>query len=91
MDSPKLGTDVLYTLNEGDIETIRQLVPRINSAAGQNLNQPTAGEQYPAKVVRCWPNSSAANLKVFLDGGATAELWATSRVEGTGPGTWQRP
>ncbi len=89
MDSPKLGTDVLYTLNEGDIETIRQLVPRISSAAGPALNQPSAGEQYPAKIVRCFLGSAAVNLRVFLDGGATAELWATSRVEGTEPGSWQ--
>ena len=80
---------VLYTLNEADVEQIRQLVPRVNSAAQQNLNEPNAGDQYTAVVVRCWPTSSAVNLKVLLDGGSGAELWATSRTVGTGPGTWQ--
>lgn len=81
-----LGQTVHYTLTEHDVAAISVLVPSINQAAGQNLNTPRPGDVYPAMVVRDW--GAAVNLQVFLDGAAC--YWATSRVEGTEPGTWQR-
>jgi hypothetical protein len=45
-------------------------------------NQVTAGDVYPAMIVRVWGDTpeSAVNLQVHLDGNDT--YWATSRVVG---------
>jgi hypothetical protein len=79
---------VRYTLNEHDVQRADQLVPRLNASAEQNLNKPHVGDEYPALILRDFGGS--ANLKVFLDGGAGAELWVTSRAEGAGEGKWVR-
>lgn len=52
-------------------------------------NRATAGDQYPAVIVRTWHDGSAVNLQVHLDGNDC--YWATSRDEGTGPGMWAWP
>lgn len=83
-----LAETVLYTLNGDDVYAIDQLVPKLNSAAGANLNPPQVGHQYPALVVRDFGGS--VNLKVQLDGGADAVYWATSRVEGDELGQWRK-
>lgn len=51
-------------------------------------NHVEAGQTYPALVVRT-SRSSLVNLQVFLDGNDV--YWATSRAEGTEPGTWCWP
>lgn len=51
-------------------------------------NHATAGDTYPAVVVRTF-GGPAANLKVMLDG--TDDYWATSRSEGDQPGNWTWP
>lgn len=84
----QLGRIVFYTLTDQDVAAIEQSVPRINSTAGANLNPVSAGLEYPALVVR--DSGGSVNLKVQLDGGADAVYWATSRVEGTEQGQWQR-
>jgi len=73
---PRLGDIVLYTLSGRDVA----------QAVTQPGNLAAAGQTYPALVVRVWPNG-LAQLRVFLDGPG-AELWATSRPEGDGPGQW---
>lgn len=51
-------------------------------------NNAEEGQVYPAVAVRVW-DPSMANLSVALDG--TDTYWATSRHEGTEPGTWAWP
>lgn len=82
----RLSQWVLYTLSEHDVRRADQLVPRLNSAAEQNLNKPQPGDVCPAIVLRDFGGS--VNLRVYLDGGAGAELWVTSRAEGEGEGKW---
>jgi len=53
-------------------------------------NHAEAGQTYPAVVVRVFdPSVTTSNLQVLLDGNDT--YWATSRLEGEGPGTWAWP
>jgi hypothetical protein len=40
-------------------------------------------------VVRVWDGNGPVNLQVFLDG--DCQHWATSRVQGHGPGEWTHP
>lgn len=51
-------------------------------------NNAEAGQVYPAVSVRVW-TPGMANLQVLLDGNDV--YWATSRHEGTEPGTWAWP
>jgi hypothetical protein len=51
-------------------------------------NDAQAGQVYPAVSVRVW-SPGMANLQVMLDGNDV--YWATSRHEGTEPGTWAWP
>lgn len=51
-------------------------------------NSAEAGQVYPAVSVRVW-TPGMANLQVLLDGNDV--YWATSRHEGTEPGTWAWP
>lgn len=51
-------------------------------------NEVEAGQVYPAVAVRIW-STGCANFQVSLDGNDT--YWATSRTEGTQPGTWAWP
>jgi hypothetical protein len=51
-------------------------------------NNAEAGQVYPAVSVRVW-SPGMANLQVLLDGNDV--YWATSRHEGTEPGTWAWP
>lgn len=86
MQKPSLGRKVLYKLTAQDCRWIDQHVP----SAGRN--PVSAGQQYPAEVVAVFsPESTTANLKVFLDGGPGAEFWSTSRSEGEEPGYWSWP
>lgn len=84
---PTVGRHVLYTLSGHDADTIT--VAR--KAAGPHLvqgNSVDEGQVYPATVVRTF-GGDHVNLQVMLDG--TDVYWATSRAEGTGPGTWSWP
>jgi len=53
-------------------------------------NEAREGDACAAVVVRVFhPSVSTANLQVLLDG--NDHYWATSRMEGDGPGHWQWP
>jgi hypothetical protein len=53
-------------------------------------NTVSAGYVFPMTVVRVWDKASGCiNGQVLLDGNDT--YWATSRHEGTEPGTWAWP
>lgn len=85
---PTPGRVVHYTLSEDDARVITH---RRETVHGVHGNFVQAGQVYPATVVRVFeanPNG-ACNLQVQLDG--TDTHWATSRPEGTEPGTWAWP
>lgn len=95
MQKPTIGRIVHYTLSEHDAEQINRrradfaaASPANTSFVGHVGNHASAGDAYPAMVVRTF-GGSAANLQVFLDGNDA--YWATSRTEGTEPGTWAWP
>ncbi|KKZ68948.1 hypothetical protein [Streptomyces showdoensis] len=85
-NTSRLGQIVHYKLSEHDVQQANQLVAPLNAAGWQNLNKPHPGDVCPAMILRDFGTS--ANLKVFLDGGQGAELWATSCPEGDGEGNW---
>lgn len=80
---PSIGRIVVYVLTEEDARAIGALSGR--------KNHPSAGEEYPALIVRTWgvEPTSAVQLQVFYDGDGS--YWATSRVQGDQPGTWHQP
>jgi hypothetical protein len=83
--TPTIGRIVHYTLSEYDATSIEQMPGR------PNRNPVAAGQTYPAVIVRIFGDNpgSHVNLQVFLDGDCS--YWATSRKEGTEPGTWAWP
>ena len=87
MHQPTIGRIVHYTLTEQDAA---QIANDRASAVDRTLrhNPVSPGQTYPAVVVRTF-GGPAVNLQVFLDG--TDTYWATSRVEGDGPGQWIWP
>lgn len=76
------GDFVFYTLTADDAERIR-LDRESRSITGNPLS---AGQTYPALIVRKW-SESCANLQLFLDG--PDQAWVTSRVYGTDNGTFR--
>lgn len=89
---PAIGQTVFYTLSSVDAEHINRRRTDFTTSAsagtgfvGHIGNLASAGQQYPATVVRTF-GGTAANLQVHLDG--TDVLWATSRSEGDGDGLW---
>lgn len=62
--------------------------PGANGHQAHFGNSASAGQQYPALVVRCF-GGDAVNLKVELDGSDT--YWATSATPGNGDGHWVWP
>jgi hypothetical protein len=81
---PTIGRIVHYTLSQQDADAI-------NAQRGPlGGNHASEGDTYPAMVVRVFhPETSTANLQVFLDG--PDSYWATSRTEGEGPFYWAWP
>ncbi|MDN4644936.1 hypothetical protein [Arthrobacter sp. PsM3] len=100
--APTIGRIVHYTLTEQEAAHVnkrRADAKNLNGAgvtlASQELgpqihigNSASAGDVFPAIIVRVWPQSSV-QLQVFLDGNDT--LWVTSRTEGSGDGRWSWP
>lgn len=99
-----VGRTVQYTLSEDDAGQInrrrtdgKSIAERIKAAiwplgAQAHIgNQAEAGQVYPMVVVRTWGDApgSSVNGQVMLDGNDV--FWATSRTEGTQPGTWAWP
>lgn len=96
--TPTIGRIVHYTLTNEDAEAINRRRSDFDRKNAGNTgyvahvgNYAQAGEAYPAMVVRMFGNASGdlVNLQVHLDGNDT--YWATSRPEGTEPGTWAWP
>lgn len=83
--TPTLGRIVLYTL--GDSEAA-ELVKKYGDQIGRTLNQPRAGQAYPAMIVAVF-SDTCVNLRVQLDGEPT--YWATSRTLGEGEWRWAWP
>ncbi|MCI3271386.1 hypothetical protein [Streptomyces cylindrosporus] len=101
---PTIGRIVHYTLSQQDADAInkRRADAHNLNAAGVTLasqalgpqihvgNHAFEGDVYPAMVVRIFhPETTTANLQVFLDGNDT--YWATSRTLGDGPSHWAWP
>lgn len=94
---PTVGRIVLYRVSATDAETINQrradakahMHRHRTDATGVVVhvgNEVTAGEIYPAMIVRVW-GYEMVNLKVELDG--SDAYWATSRHIGDEPGQWR--
>jgi hypothetical protein len=90
MATPTLGQVVHYQLGDTDVNLIIKRRVDLKAAGGGVVGNPvSAGEPYPATVVQVFGDDPYVNLQVHLDGYDT--YWATSRREGTGPGTWCWP
>jgi hypothetical protein len=99
MPQPTIGRTVLYQVTEYDANDInRRRKDWHQSKGAQNRagvvghvgNHVEAGDVFPAVIVRVWNEATVTcNLRVLLDG--TDVYWATSRAEGTQPGTWAWP
>ncbi|MEU7400700.1 hypothetical protein [Streptomyces sp. NPDC044948] len=85
---PSPGRTVMYQLSGDDAQQITH--QRVQT--GITGNYVEAGQIYPAVVVRVWSGNvdAACNLRVLLDG-QDPPLWATSRIQGSDPGTWSWP
>ncbi len=70
------------------IETETPILGWPTGAQAHIGNDAQAGQVYPAVSVRVW-SPGMANLQVLLDGNDV--YWATSRHEGSEPGTWAWP
>lgn len=89
MTQVSLGRVVHYRLSAGDVKAIDEQYPIGDPIVHRNAVR--EGQLCAADVVAVFTPSEAntANLKVKLDGNVT--YWATSRIEGTEPGTWMWP
>jgi hypothetical protein len=81
---PTPGRIVHYRLTDADANLITQ-----NRTGVVTGNDAREGDYYPAMVVRRFGDNPYINLQVFLDG--PDSYWATSRGEGSEPGTWTWP
>ena len=63
--------------------------PGRSGHVGHFGNPASEGDVCAAVVVAVFGNGEHVNLKVLLDG--NDDHWATSRPEGTSPGTWAWP
>ncbi|MCX4993862.1 hypothetical protein [Streptomyces longwoodensis] len=96
---PSIGRIVHYKVTAQDAEQINRCRKDFHESrsadqrtgfAGHVGNRVEEGDVFPAMIVRVWHESTVTvNAQVFLDG--TDVLWATSRAEGTEPGTWAWP
>jgi hypothetical protein len=80
-----------FTRKIGEETAHQPVLPGERGRTGHVLhagNQVTEGDVCAATVVRVW-GGMTVNLQVHLDGNDT--YWATSRVEGDKPGTWEVP
>lgn len=99
-----IGRIVHYVLTQEDADQINRrrtngasIAARIQDgkwplgAQAHIGNTVTAGEVVPAMAVGIFSvgDDPPVNLQAFLDGNDT--YWATSRHEGTAPGTWHWP
>lgn len=85
---PTIGRIVHYTLSEQDVLRVHSNRSVAHYPAS---NGASAGQAYPAVIVRVWGDTPEAlvNLQVLLDGPDT--LWVTSVAEGDGAGKYAWP
>lgn len=81
--APTPGRIVLYRLSADDAAWIN-----VQRGAPSEGNLHAEGIELPFLIVRVWGDGSV-NGQVILDSQRT--FWATSRHQGTGPGTWSWP
>lgn len=96
---PSIGRIVHYTLSADDADQINRrradFDERRSASAragfvGHVGNRAAQGDRFPALIVRVWDEPQVTvNAQVFLDGNDV--FWATSRAEGSAPGTWAWP
>ncbi|MFI1371356.1 hypothetical protein ACH4UY_05000 [Streptomyces longwoodensis] len=96
---PSIGRIVHYKVTAHDAEQINRRRKDFHESrsadehtgfVGHVGNGVAEGDVFPAMIVRVWAESTVTvNAQVFLDGNDT--YWATSRAEGTEPGTWAWP
>lgn len=86
--TPTVGSHVFYKIAEADLPLIDERAPQHKPGAASVYlrNHVRAGQVYPAQVVAVFGSGTTANLMVQLDG--YGQFWATSRVEGSGPGQY---
>ena len=90
---PTVGRIVHYRLSEADVLAINHQ----RQAQGTSGNPVTAGDVFPAVIVRNWfatdtpptNEQQACQLQVFLDG--PLPLWVTSRQQGSDPANDKLP
>lgn len=100
--TPTIGRIVHYRLTADDAEMINRRRSDFDAERAREVrpgyvghigNRVAQGDVYPATIVRVFGPAdrpdAAVNLQVSLDGNDL--YWATSRVEGDGPGTWRWP
>lgn len=81
---PVAGQVVHYMLTREDAAAIGL---QRTEGAGAVGNDVAEGDQFPAMVIRVWPDElKSCNLQVYLDG--PDAYWAASRPYGDGPGSW---
>jgi hypothetical protein len=105
MSQPTIGRIVHYQLSDADADAInrrrddyeafqRGRTPVLPGQPGRDGhiahvgNRVMAGDTFPAMIVRTF-GAAYVNLQVHPDGNDT--YWATSRAEGSTPGTWTWP
>lgn len=84
MTAPTIGRIVHYKLSETEAAYIQS-----KHQDRSSCNQVSAGDVYPAMIVRVWGTGESVNLQVYLDGDCS--YWATSRAQGDGDGFWSWP
>lgn len=98
--TPSIGRVVHYRLSKSDAQEINKRRKRFQGAPAQVWgfqahvgNRASAGDVFPAVIVRVFGDNPGANttvnLQVQLDGNDT--YWATSRARGEEDGQWSWP
>lgn len=95
--TPSIGRIVHYRLSAQDAEqimsdrTARCHTDDLDVMVPWSGNDVAEGDLFPMLIVRTWGDTptSAVNGQVFLDGNDV--FWATSRVVGDQPGTFEWP
>lgn len=77
------------SITAGDLDQDEALPPTWPLGAQAHIgNDVKEGDVFPLLITRLW-SATCVNGQVFLDG--NDQLWVTSALEGTTPGTWAWP
>lgn len=92
---PTIGRIVHYRLTAQDADSINRRRQdaqgnlAANDGAVRHVGNSVYADQLAAMIVTAVDGGSMINGQVLLDGNGA--FWATSRIEGTGPGEWSWP